>query len=190
MEPTKLPHQLPAPYLRHGSKLLFPHGGRQSGRCSSMAGGGGTQPDLTYPTWQKCIPLYPGIELCYLTLSSDPLSVRHKAMPYMIQINYCKAGQMVWEMRIQINTVPVFHFPYHLPGFTIINLNHIRHGFSGFSAIGKNVFSTFLPCWICQVRLWIKRNDFIYICRVKPFYIFSYFQHFLIHRTDLTIQGR
>ena len=47
----------------------------------------------------EVIPLYPGIELCYLTLSSDPLSVQHKAMPHMIQINYCKAGQMVWEMK-------------------------------------------------------------------------------------------
>ncbi len=47
----------------------------------------------------EIIPLYPGIELCYLTLSSDPLSVQHKAMPHMIQINYCKAGQMVWEMK-------------------------------------------------------------------------------------------
>ena len=47
----------------------------------------------------EIIPLYPGIELCYLTLSSDPLSVQHKAMPHMVQINYCKAGQMVWEMK-------------------------------------------------------------------------------------------
>ena len=47
----------------------------------------------------EIIPLYPGIELCYLTLSSDPLSVQHKAMPHIIQINYCKAGQMVWEMK-------------------------------------------------------------------------------------------
>ena len=47
----------------------------------------------------EIIPLYPGIELCYLTLSSDPLSVQHEAMPHIIQINYCKAGQMVWEMK-------------------------------------------------------------------------------------------
>ncbi len=47
----------------------------------------------------EIIPLYPGIELCYLTLSSDPLFVQHKAMPHIIQINYCKAGQMVWEMK-------------------------------------------------------------------------------------------
>lgn len=47
----------------------------------------------------EVIPLYPGIELCYLTLSSDPISVQHKAMPHIIQINYCKAGQTVWEMK-------------------------------------------------------------------------------------------
>ena len=45
------------------------------------------------------IPLYPGIEICYLTFSSDSFSVQHKAMPHIIQINYCKAGQIVWEMK-------------------------------------------------------------------------------------------
>lgn len=45
------------------------------------------------------IPLYPGIELCYLTISTDSFSVHHKAMPHIIQINYCKAGQIMWEMK-------------------------------------------------------------------------------------------
>ena len=45
------------------------------------------------------IPLYPGIELCYLTISTDSFSVQHKAMPHIIQINYCKAGQIMWEMK-------------------------------------------------------------------------------------------
>ena len=45
------------------------------------------------------IPLYPGIELCYLTFSTDSFSVRHKALSHIIQINYCKAGQMMWEMK-------------------------------------------------------------------------------------------
>ena len=56
----------------------------------------------------EVIPLYPGIELCYLTLSSDPLSVQHKAMPHIIQINYCKAGQMVWEIK---NRLRLFNSP-------------------------------------------------------------------------------
>ena len=45
------------------------------------------------------IPLYPGIEIRYLTFSSDSFSVQHKAMPHIMQINYCKAGQIVWEMK-------------------------------------------------------------------------------------------
>ena len=47
----------------------------------------------------RIIPLYPGIEICYQTFSSDSFSVQHKAMPHIIQINYCKAGQIVWEMK-------------------------------------------------------------------------------------------
>lgn len=45
------------------------------------------------------ISLYPGIELCYLTFSSGSISVQHEAMPHMIQINYCKAGQIMWDMK-------------------------------------------------------------------------------------------
>ena len=45
------------------------------------------------------IPLYPGIALCYLTFSTDSFSVQHKALSHIIQINYCKAGQMMWEMK-------------------------------------------------------------------------------------------
>ncbi|MDE5596704.1 MAG: AraC family transcriptional regulator [Lachnospiraceae bacterium] len=45
------------------------------------------------------IPLFPGIELCYLTISTDSFSVQHKAMPHIIQINYCKSGQIMWEMK-------------------------------------------------------------------------------------------
>ena len=47
------------------------------------------------------IPLYPGIDLCYLTFSTNSFSVHHKAMPHIIQINYCKTGQIVWEMKSQ-----------------------------------------------------------------------------------------
>ena len=45
------------------------------------------------------IPIYPGIELCYLTFSADSFSVQHKALSHMIQINYCKSGQLMWEMK-------------------------------------------------------------------------------------------
>ena len=47
------------------------------------------------------IPLYPGIDLCYLAFSTNSFSVHHKAMPHIIQINYCKTGQIVWEMKSQ-----------------------------------------------------------------------------------------
>lgn len=45
------------------------------------------------------IPLYPGIDLYYLTFPSCSFTMRHKAMAHIIQINYCKAGQMMWEMK-------------------------------------------------------------------------------------------
>ena len=48
---------------------------------------------------QTLVPLYPGIELCYLTFSTDSFSVRHKAISHIIQINYCKSGQLMWEMK-------------------------------------------------------------------------------------------
>lgn len=44
-------------------------------------------------------PLYPGIDLYYLAFSSGSFTVQHKAMAHIIQINYCKAGQMIWEMK-------------------------------------------------------------------------------------------
>ncbi len=47
----------------------------------------------------EIIPLYPGIKICYLTFSSGSFSVQHKAMSHIIQINYCKTGQIVWEMK-------------------------------------------------------------------------------------------
>ncbi|MDE5802031.1 MAG: AraC family transcriptional regulator [Lachnospiraceae bacterium] len=55
----------------------------------------------------ELITLYPGIELRYLTFSSDSFSIQHKAAAHTIQIHYCKAGQLVWEMangnRIYLN---------------------------------------------------------------------------------------
>jgi len=47
----------------------------------------------------KIIPLYPGIDLCYLAFSSGSFTVQHKAMAHILQINYCKVGQMMWEMK-------------------------------------------------------------------------------------------
>lgn len=46
----------------------------------------------------EAIPLYPGIELLYLTFKSDSFSMQHKEMDQIMQINYCYSGQMAWKM--------------------------------------------------------------------------------------------
>ena len=115
----------------------------------------------------EIIPLYPGIELCYLTLSSDPLFVQHKAMPHIIQINYCKAGQMVWEMkngnRIYLNpgdfslhtmkacTDSVLRFPSGIyQGLTIcIDLQETVKNPPELLR-DSNIFETILPEKFCQ----------------------------------------
>ena len=45
------------------------------------------------------VPVYPGIELVYLELESDSFSVRHGSADHIMQINYCKSGQMAWKMK-------------------------------------------------------------------------------------------
>ncbi len=48
----------------------------------------------------ELISLFPGVELSYLSFETTPFSMQHKhnAMEYIIQINYCKCGQMEWKM--------------------------------------------------------------------------------------------
>lgn len=45
------------------------------------------------------ISLYDGIDLSYIDIASDPLSVQHGAFGHIMEINYCKAGQIAWETR-------------------------------------------------------------------------------------------
>ena len=45
------------------------------------------------------IPLFPGIELSYIGIASDSFSHRHEAMGHIMQINHCRSGQGVWDMR-------------------------------------------------------------------------------------------
>lgn len=108
------------------------------------------------------ISLYPGIELCYLTFSTNSFSVHHKAMPHIIQINYCKAGQIVWEMksrnRIYLNpgdfslhtmkacTDSVLTFPKDIyQGLSIyIDLQEVS-GNPPELLIGSTIFETILP---------------------------------------------
>ncbi len=46
----------------------------------------------------KGIELYPGIELSYLTLTTDHFSVHHAALDHILEINYCHSGRIGWEM--------------------------------------------------------------------------------------------
>ena len=115
----------------------------------------------------EIIPLYPGIELCYLTFSTDSFSVHHKAMPHIIQINYCKAGQIVWEMksgnRIYLNpgdfslhtmkacTDSVLTFPTGIyQGLTVcIDLQEVSDHPPELLK-GSNIFETILPEKFCR----------------------------------------
>ena len=113
------------------------------------------------------IPLYPGIEICYLTFSSDSFSVQHKALSHIIQINYCKAGQIVWEMkrgnRIYLNpgdfslhtmkacTDSVLTFPNGIyQGLSIyIDLQEVSNHPPELLK-GSNIFETILPEKFCR----------------------------------------
>lgn len=46
----------------------------------------------------KAIELYPGIELTYLTLTTDHFSVHHAALDHILEINYCHSGRIGWKM--------------------------------------------------------------------------------------------
>ena len=46
----------------------------------------------------KAIELYPGIELTYLTLTTDHFSVHHDALDHILEINYCHSGRIGWKM--------------------------------------------------------------------------------------------
>ena len=46
----------------------------------------------------KTIELYPGIELTYLTLTTDNFSIHHAALDHILEINYCHFGRIGWKM--------------------------------------------------------------------------------------------
>lgn len=48
----------------------------------------------------EAISLFPGVVLSYLSFETTPFSLqhRHSAMEHIMQINYCKSGQMEWKM--------------------------------------------------------------------------------------------
>lgn len=43
------------------------------------------------------IPLYPGIDLFYIDIRSDPFSLHHERFGHILQINYCRKGQLAWN---------------------------------------------------------------------------------------------
>ncbi len=47
--------------------------------------------------WQSAA-VFPGIELVYLTFEADFVSMEHSMPEDVLQINYCRAGQIDWEM--------------------------------------------------------------------------------------------
>ena len=113
------------------------------------------------------ISLYPGIELCYLTFSANSFSVHHKAMPHIIQINYCKAGQIVWEMksgnRIYLNPSDFsLHTMKACTDSMLTFPNGIYQGLSIYIDLqevsdhppellkGSNIFETILPEKFCR----------------------------------------
>lgn len=42
--------------------------------------------------------LYPGMELFFLTLRGDTLSLCHEALDHVLEISYCRQGRLGWEM--------------------------------------------------------------------------------------------
>lgn len=46
----------------------------------------------------ETVELYPGIELSYFTLTTDHLSVSHAALDHILEIHYCRAGRIGWNM--------------------------------------------------------------------------------------------
>lgn len=47
----------------------------------------------------ETISLFPGIDLMYVSLEAESLFLHHKAADDIMQINYCKAGQITWKMK-------------------------------------------------------------------------------------------
>ncbi len=55
--------------------------------------------NLTEKKGFETISLFPGIDLMYVKLESEAFSMRHNAVESIMQINYCKSGQIAWKMK-------------------------------------------------------------------------------------------
>lgn len=47
----------------------------------------------------KSISLYPGIDLSYVEIVSDFFPLRHEPSGNILQISYCRSGQIAWEIK-------------------------------------------------------------------------------------------
>ena len=48
---------------------------------------------------QERVPLFSGVELSYTDIVSDSFTHRHEALAHVMQVNYCRTGQVVWNMK-------------------------------------------------------------------------------------------
>ena len=48
---------------------------------------------------QERVPLFSGVELSYPDIVSDSFTHRHEALAHVMQVNYCRTGQVVWNMK-------------------------------------------------------------------------------------------
>ena len=48
---------------------------------------------------QERTPLFAGIDLSYTDIVADCFSHQHETLAHIMQINYCRAGQIVWNMK-------------------------------------------------------------------------------------------
>ncbi len=75
------------------------------------------------------IPLYAGIDLSYIDIVFDPFPFQHEPMEHIMQINYCKGGQVAWKTR---NSNSVFlnpgDFSVHTPDACIDSSFHFPTG--------------------------------------------------------------
>ncbi len=46
----------------------------------------------------QTVALYPGIELCFFELATEPFSMHHAPLDHILAINYCRSGRIGWEI--------------------------------------------------------------------------------------------
>lgn len=57
--------------------------------------------------------LFPGVDLYYLSFGKNPMHLKHESFDSIVQINYCKTGQLRWKMKSG-NSIYLNHGDYSL----------------------------------------------------------------------------